>query len=1241
MPLPKAELVFTFDLPTQRGADVTTSILIRAAWALTISLYTNSDDIVFGVTLSGRTTSTSNLNSVVGPTITTVPVRVRCNSAATAKDFLSAVHNQSLQMAPFEQIGLARLRRMNPEARAACDFQNLLVVQINTEPYNTDSILGGLKQRSIHVGVFDTYALTMECTISEPSVRAKAIFDPQIIDSIQMRCMVSQFKHILCQLCTRQGTSLDLSEIQTLSPEDSRTIWSRNALVPEQFEVCIHHLIQEQMLCAPESQAICAWDGELSYRDLYAQSSRLALHLKELGVHPEVTVPVLFTKSKWYVVAILGIMKAGGAFAPIEPSHPVARLTSIVNTLNPPLLVCSPELKGIASSIAARSKIVSLEQLYFDQLPVTSESITSSVCPKSVAYVVFTSGTTGTPKGVVIEHRAYSSSAKHHAVALSFNQKSRHLQFASHSFDTSIEDVLTTLISGGCLCIPSESQREQDVAAAMESMKVNKADLTPSFLSRIEPTDVSSLNTLILGGESLTSKVVKKWANRVHLINAYGTSECAVTNLVNNDLSCDTEPSNIGRATGAVAWILNADDHDRLAPIGTIGELALEGPILARGYLNNEISTRASFIDNPAWAQEVNGVLRPSRIYKTGDLAQYNADGTISYKGRKDSQAKLHGQRMELQEIESHLVNHPNVEKAIVLLPKSGPCENNLTAVVQARGAVSDDLGPTDLDLIAESRLSEIGLHWSELSVYLSAKVPGYMVPKKWAAVRTLPLHVTKKLDRARVSAWLQSLSSKGANDFGAWVEKSPPLSVDEAVALHISDKIGDLIANASIKGKDSLLSAIGLDSIRMSSLVAFIRESYGVNIPMQKLIGARTSIRDVAKHVLDAKTKFEGQDLPRLDIIKELADLSGPIGILRARRSLSRNVFLTGATGLLGTQILRVLLGRDDVKQVIAPVRARDTAHGRERIIASAREARWWSDESSSKLEVWSGDLAKSQLGLDSEQWKTLGSIDAIIHNGAAVQWMADYHSLKAANVTSTKELLSLVAASERPCCPPRFVYVSGGRDFGDEVDDAEAAQLLSSVDGYSQTKFVSELLVKHFEQDSRSEAHHIRITKPGLIIGTAGEGVANRNDFIWRYVAAAIDLGRFPIPSSEADWLMMSGADKVAQTTVECILKDPNHNGPHHQPILHIRDGIPLSEFWAILQDDLKYTLRSLTHAQWMEVLEQRVEARTENHPLWPVMHLIQEGNLAGPRPKNPIPAETTLEIKAAVRKNVEYLI
>ena len=1233
--LPSESLESRIKILREGKSDLIISTIIRTAWAIIVSKYANCNDVVFGATLSGRTGSIAEVEKIVGPTVTTVPVRILLDPSRSIAEFLREVQEQALDMIPFQHTGLANIRRINSNSI----FQNLLIIQPKAEA-DIGGILSRLKTSS-HVGTFDTYPLTMECTLNEEGLAAQAIFDAQIITKTQVERIMFQFQHILRQLCIG-GNKIKLQDIQTISPEDCDTVWKWNAMLPGMVESCVHSLIEQKMVEEPNAQAICAWDGELSYGELNQQSSRLAHHLIGMGVGPEVIVPLLFNKSKWVVVAILGIMRAGGAFVPLEPSHPPARLVSIVDQLGATVFLCSLEHRDMCSSRFPNCKIFVLDDFEFARLPETDTVPYAEVSSTNAVYVLFTSGTTGTPKGVIVEHGSYCSSARDHSKALHFDRTSRHLQFASHSFDTSVEDILTTLLTGGCICIPSEAERNQDLVGAINRMNVTRADLTPSFLSHIEIHDVQNLKTLILGGEPLTSKIIKTWANHVRLINAYGTSECCVTNVVNSDINPDTDAANIGRAVGGVCWIVDAGDHDKLVPVGTVGELTIEGPALARGYLNDGPRTRAAFIDTPAWAREENGIRRPQRLYKTGDLAQYTSDGSILYIGRKDTQIKIRGQRVELGEVERHLVDHFCVGNTMVLLPDSGPCANVLTAVVQPRSLTcSSDW--KHAEIITETRLKEIGLGWSEISAYLNERLPAYMIPRKWIALNHLPLQVSKKLDRSKIASWLAELSNE--QQFGDEPDESSPLTADETVALEISHKIAVLVSNNSvsehgmISGHDTRLSTIGMDSIRMASLAAFIKRSFGVIIPMRKLISNQITIRDIARHIFDAKTGVETQAIPHLDLMTEIRLLHSRLKSSPKPRPRLGAVFLTGATGFLGNQILRQLLHSLDVCKVIAHVRAENPDYGRQRVIASAQAAKWWSDDLSPKLEIWNGDLARPRLGLTSDQWDSLCTLDAIIHNGATVQWNADYYALKPANVISTMELLS-IAMSPNHYRQPKFIYVSGGRYFEDELSEDEAAKLLSSAEGYSQTKFVSEQLVKQFAQGHEADAHQVHIVKPGLIIGTAREGIANKNDFLWRLVAGVLNVGGFPAQQAGDDWLFVSSADRVATAVMDCLMRGAEEARGGRR-VISIPDGVPLQELWAILNQKLGYELRAMSHGEWMRELHKDVQIKMEKHPLWPVMHFVDEGGIASKRPKVEAKTEVVDSIKAAIQKNVEFLV
>ena len=515
------------------------------------------------------------------------------------------------------------------------------------------------------------------------------------------------------------------------------------------------------------------------------------------------------------------------------------------------------------------------------------------------------------------------------------------------------------------------------------------------------------------------------------------------------------------------------------------------------------------------------------------------------------------------------------------------------------------------------------------------------MIPTKWVALERIPLHSTKKLDRAKVISWLSSLSEGQQHVDKVARGDATPLGVDETVAMELSRRIAELISDGSIVGHDATISSIGMDSIRMASLSAFVKRHFAVSIPMQTFYGSQVTIRDVSRQISQGKAGFGSPAFPQLNLMEEVSLLESQLISVQKPQPRLERIFLTGATGFLGTQILRQLLRRLDVGTVVVHVRAESLDLAKRRVITSAEAAGWSVDAFSSKLEVWIGDLAHPRLGLTFQQWEFLGSFDAIIHNGAAMQWNADYSALKPSNVMSTMELLSVLSVSRYSHRSPRFVYVSGGRDFGDEVSDDEVADRLASVEGYSQTKLASELLVKNFAQKSKACGLDTCIVKPALIIGTAEEGVANENDFLWRLVAGAGNVRGFPTHQEGDDWLMVSSVDRVAAAVIQCLV-DNSGGEKNCGRIIRVADGVTLPEFWTVVKDAWGIELRPMEYDEWMQRLQKDVDTQQESHPLWPVMHLLDKNNLASKRPKqDDFSKEGIDSVRAAIPKNVQFLI
>lgn len=385
----------------------------------------------------------------------------------------------------------------------------------------------------------------------------------------------------------------------------------------------------------------------------------------------------------------------------------------------------------------------------------------SITCANSVI-----SRSTGKPKGCVVEHRAISTSSVAMREALLMKPNSRIYQFGSYTFDVSVLEIMTALTYGATVVIPSEETRVADVGEAIATLDIDWTFLTPSVANLIDPSSVPNLSVLVCGGEAMSAENVSKWAPYLTLVNAYGPTEASVIGLVNRKVSQEKNPANIGRAVaGNYAWIVDPEDHNRLAPVGCPGELLLEGPILARGYVNNPSKTNEVFVIDPAWVPMVAAAQMPTiprRMYKTGDLVRYNENGSVTFIGRKDNQVKLHGQRMELGEIENALDIDQEIRHALVALPKVGNFNKRLIAVlsltaIAPAGIITDLCDP----IIDGPRGVMARTQVAKAKIRLSERLPPYMIPSTWIAVEGIPLLPSGKLNRRAVTNWLEKIDDK------------------------------------------------------------------------------------------------------------------------------------------------------------------------------------------------------------------------------------------------------------------------------------------------------------------------------------------------------------------------------------------------------------------------------------------------------------------------------------------------
>lgn len=808
-----------YRLPSSTSSGITPGTVLRAAWALAVYRYTKQADIVFGATVSGRNAPVRDIESIIGPTIATVPVRIRIDEAKSISDYLNSVQAQAISMIPFEQTGLQHITKISPDAQLACDFRTLVVVQPAETPDEggVDSL--GLWRETSDAAAFAAYPLTAIFQLSnDGGIELFAVHDARVLDIWRLERLLDHFEMAINQLSAPTGARETLQTLEYLSPMDKQLFGTWNKDVPTPAERCIQSTIRIRAKKCPDEAAVDAWDGSFTNSELDRLASNLASHLlSECQIKSDTIVPLYFERSKWVLVAILGVLKAGAAFVLMDPTQAANRRRHILDEIESSVVVASELYSSMVSEAGGKSVVIgpSCESV----LEKMSSSAPRLPEPDmdALAYVSYTSGSSGRPKGVAVHHKALASSTFYHGTRVGLDAGSRIFQFASYTFDACILELLTSLCFGGCVCIPHEDDR-LDIGRSMASLSANVLFSTPTMARMIDPLTVPTLKTIILGGEAVSAEDFERWSHLDRVLNGYGPTETVVFCVVGTYEASSYIPGSIGRPVGSNGWVVDPDNHNRLMPAGAVGELAVEGPIVSRGYLKNEEATRAAFVADPAWL--TSGRAFPdgapgrvnSKLYMTGDLVQYEADGTLSYMGRKDTQVKIRGQRLELNEVQHHVQRClPHVQQVIAEViettasdGESAKANKVLAAflVQSGEGSNGDEFGValTPIDPLVETALTEV--------------LPGYMIPTVFFTINKLPLNTAGKTDRRKLRSLVSSLSSQqiaGAHH-ETQAHKRLPSTKSELALQQIWARVLNL-ASAAI-GLDDSFFRLGGDSI-------------------------------------------------------------------------------------------------------------------------------------------------------------------------------------------------------------------------------------------------------------------------------------------------------------------------------------------------------------------------------------------------------------------------------------------
>lgn len=848
----------------------------------------------------------------------------------------------------------------------------------------------------------------------------------------------------------------------------------------------VQGLFDERAAGEPGSVALVTETSNLTYGQLHRSANQLAHLLRELGAGPEVLVGVSLERGVDAVRCMLATWKAGGAYLPLDPALPAARLREMCAEAKPAVII-TEDLSAAAADRPATQPEVNLH-------------------PGNLAYAIYTSGSTGRPKAVAVSHGALVRQIQEVTAAYQMSQRDRVASLASLAFDTSIEQVLVTLISGATLLLPPPGTvAPTDLLRYLAEQRATVVDLTPAYwhqlLAVAVPGDerLDHLRLMITGGELADPAdclAALRAAPRARLVNAYGLTETTITStlydIARQPVDIGGQPVDIGRQPGDAgevtvpvggplrhARVLVLDERLEKAADHTAGEIYIGGGGVARGYLRQPGRTAERFVPDPHSADP------GARMYRTGDLGRWLAGRGLEVIGRVDRQLKVRGFRVEPAEIEGALATHPAIAAAAVVAHEVSPGNTQLTAYYVR----ADDNDQPSSDALRD---------------FLAKRVPGFMIPAEFVALHQIPRTPDGDLNRRALTCP---------------TTRALPAEPFTPIQIGLSHLWSRILRRNQV-GLDDDFFALGGNSLLAAEMLARARVMFGIGPgyvrPLTRSLLRDATLRAFAEATHDAragKLNATGLDPYAADLAHD-AELDHPVHPhLITETSWRRpvNVLLTGATGFFGIHLLAELLTATEAT-VYCLVRARDEAHATGRIEqAASRYAVGGLDLS--RVAPIPGDLARPRLGLSATEFADLATIiDTVHHVGALVNFIYPYSELRPANVLGTRELIRL-ASLHRPI-PVHYVSttavlagfgVMGVRQVTEDTPLAYAGHLGI---GYVESKFVAEELLRN----AAREGLPVAIYRPLDIVGDLHSGTWNTTAEMCALVKFMADTGLAP---------------------------------------------------------------------------------------------------------------------------------
>jgi amino acid adenylation domain-containing protein/thioester reductase-like protein len=1153
-----------------RAMGVTMGTLFQGAWALLLARYGAGPDVLFGVTDANRPVDLDRVETIVGPVLSTFPTGVAVDPASQVRPWLAAIQLRHAEAREHGHVSLAQIQRWHPASpggRPYALFDSILVF----ENYPRDAALesGGIRLEGVDFRERTNAPLMVYVFPDEP-VTVRIAYDAARFDDGTITRLLGHLHALARGLASAPDARL--GAIEMLSPDEFRDLvatrhqtrrgWTGPATVTE--------MVHAAAATNPGRTAV-EYDGRtITYAELIADTARLAARLRARGIGPGDRVGLGLGRSPELIVAQLAVQCAGAAFVPLDPAEPPERLRFLAEDAG---------LRAVVTLRAFREaapvgQIIELDAEAAGQDRLVGNTPGTAANPNGLAYLLYTSGSTGAPKGVMVQHSALANFVRAAGEAYGLGPGDRVLQFASVAFDASLEEIYPPLASGATVVLRTDAMLASAAgfleACGREGITV--LDLPTSYWHELVGTLgggvtlPASVRLVIIGGAEARPEALARWHRfipaSVRLVNTYGPTEATVvTTLAELRLPSTTGRVPIGRpiANGRT-YVIGAHGHP--APIGVPGELAIAGAGLALGYHGRPGLTGERFVPDPFAAAG-------SVMYRTGDLARWTTAGELEFLGRADDQVKIGGYRVEPGEVERVLETCPGVRLAAVIAPANAAGDRELIAYVVADGAADD----------------------RTLRAHLCRRLPPYLLPARLVRLEAMPLTTSGKIDRRALPA-------------------SPPPSPDEDAAPRtpLEEQIAAAWATALKRpaiGIHDNVFALGGTSLMALQVAHRLTEATGRLVPLPALYRHQT-VAELAR-ALGEDFRDAGDGEPTLlgsdavdwerEAILDPAVRPGPGANPAA--AVAGDVLLTGATGFLGAFLLDELLRQTTVR-LHCLVRAADPRAGRDRLRTNLRQYGLDSEGFDDRVTVVIGDLGRPLLGLSPEDFDRLARrCNAIYHNGAVVSFVQPYATLKAPNVLGTQEVLRLAIRGRVK--PVHFVSTLSVLPEGRGVDHKPIVECLDlppgapPAGGYAQSKWVAERLVG----EARSRGVPIAVYRPGLVTGHSVTGACNPDDLISCLIVACARLGAMP---DMGVWIDMTPVDYVSRALVHLAQRPESLGKVHHL----VNPEAPRLADLADECDRLGVPMQMIPFKSWHDLVVAEVR-RDPNHILAPFLPFL----------------------------------